>query len=55
MYQCDECDRYFQQPQIEYESRDPMGECDSSFTEKFEVCPYCESLDFTFISEEKDI
>lgn len=54
-YKCKDCKKEFEKPKIEYEARDPMGVCDNSFTEKFEVCPYCESPYYDFEEDEKDI
>lgn len=61
-YKCKNCKKEFKIPKIEYEARDPMGVCDNSFTEKFEVCPHCESLNFEvkeikydFEKDEEDI
>lgn len=49
MFKCKDCKKEFKIPKIEYECRDPMGVCDSSFTEKFEVCPHCESPYFGIV------
>ena len=61
-YKCKDCKKEFRTPKIEYEARDPMGECDNSFTEKFEVCPHCGScyfgikgIKYDFEEDEKDI